>query len=306
MTEFVDRMLRLKKEKNAIILAHYYTDGAIQEIADYVGDSYYLSKIAKTVSEQVILFCGVRFMGESAKALNPEKTVIIPDETADCAMAHMVTVAQIEAVKRKYDDVAVVCYINSTAEIKCHSDVCVTSANALTVVRNLPNQWIYFIPDGNLGRYIASFIPEKQFIFHDGFCPIHHKLTKQMALEEKERHPGVKLLAHPECTPEVLAEADYIGSTSGMIAYATESEENEFIIFTECGILYELKRKNPNKQFYFPKENLSCSDMKKITLKKIEEALCSLKPTIELREEIRVGSCKPLNEMLERSKRREA
>lgn len=243
------RILQLKKEKNAVILAHYYVPDEVQEIADYIGDSFYLSKVATGISQKTIVFCGVSFMGESAKILNPDKVVLMPDETADCPMAHMAAVDKIKQVRSEYKDVAVVCYINSTAELKVHADVCVTSANAVKIVKALPNKNIYFIPDGNLGRYVAGKVPEKQFIFNDGFCPIHHNLTVKEVKAAKEKYPEAEFLVHPECRTDVLELANYIGSTSGIIDYATASNGKEFIIGTEKGVLYELKKKIPTRHF---------------------------------------------------------
>ena len=193
-----EKILQLKKEKNAVILAHYYAPAEAQEVADYVGDSFYLAKIAKKSTADIIVFCGVSFMGESAKILNPNKKVLMPDLTADCPMAHMVKPGQIQKMREKYEDLAVVCYINSTAELKCQSDVCVTSSNAIKIVRALPNKNIFFIPDRNLGRYVASQVPEKNIIINSGYCPIHASITKEQLLAEKEKHPNAPILIHPE------------------------------------------------------------------------------------------------------------
>ena len=190
MSELEARIAHKKAEKNAVILAHYYVDGAVQAIADYVGDSYYLSQKAAETDASVLVFCGVKFMGESAKILNPDKTVVMADFEADCPMAHMVTPERIEEVRRTHDDLAVVCYINSTAEIKAHSDVCVTSSNALTIVRALPQKNIFFVPDQNLARHIADQLPEKHFIYNDGYCPIHHVITAEDVLRAKAAHPA--------------------------------------------------------------------------------------------------------------------
>lgn len=217
----IDKIKELKKERNAVILAHYYVNDEVQAIADYVGDSFYLSKIAAKAEADTILFCGVSFMGESAKILNPAKTVLMPDMQADCPMAHMADFNKIEEMRNQYTDLAVVCYINSTAELKTHSDVCVTSSNALKIVKALPNQHIYFIPDENLGRYVASQVPDKHFIFNDGYCHVHTSISAEHVKKAKEDHPGAEILVHPECTMGVLAFADYIGSTSGIIDYAT-------------------------------------------------------------------------------------
>lgn len=293
------RILELKKEKNAVILAHYYVPDEVQEIADYVGDSFYLSKVATGVAADTIVFCGVSFMGESTKILNPEKTVIMPDETADCPMAHMAAVDKIKQVRAQYEDVAVVCYINSTAELKVHADVCVTSANAVKIVKALPNRNIFFIPDGNLGRYVAGQVPEKNFIFNDGFCPIHHRLTAEKAAIVKQEYPDAEFLVHPECQSEVLALADYIGSTSGIIDYATASEKKEFIIGTEKGVCYELKKKNPDKEFYLADEHMVCEDMKKITLEKVLNALEFMDYEMNVSDEVCVRANQSLNRMLE-------
>ena len=228
-----DEIRKLRKEKNAVILAHYYVKDEVQEIADYVGDSFYLSKVAAKTDAAWLIFAGVSFMGESAKILNQGKRVFLPDATADCAMAHMVTGETIEKMRRETQNLAVVCYINSTAEIKTYSDVCVTSANAVKIVKNLPNKNIFFVPDGNLGAYVKEQVPEKNIILNDGYCPIHAAMTREQVKAAKKLHPEAEFLVHPECRAEVLAEADYIGSTSGIIAYATESERDEFIIGTE-------------------------------------------------------------------------
>ena len=220
--KLIAEIQRLKKEKNAIILAHYYVNDELQALADYVGDSFYLAKVAKGTDADVLVFCGVSFMGESAKMLNPEKTVLMPDMTADCPMAHMAQVSRIKKLREQYEDLAVVCYINSTAEIKTYSDVCVTSANAIKVVKNLQNKNIFFIPDGNLGRYVKEQLPEKNVILNDGYCPIHAAMTRAEVMKEKENHPKAKFLVHPECTKELLDEADYIGSTSGIIDFVAK------------------------------------------------------------------------------------
>lgn len=297
MTDIKSEINRLKQERDAVILAHYYVEAEIQEIADYVGDSYYLSKMAKQTPQQTILLCGVNFMGESAKILNPEKTVIMPDMNADCPMAHMVEEEEIARVRREYEDVAVVCYINSTADTKALSDVCVTSSNAYKIVKALPNQNIFFIPDKNLGRYISGLIPEKNFIFNEGFCPVHQNLEENDIKKALELYPKAKVLVHPECTEEVVNMADYVGSTSGIIEYATKDEAKEFIICTEHGILHQLKAKNPTKQFYFTEYVPICTNMKKVTLEKVLQALETMEDTIELEEPLRCASERALAKM---------
>lgn len=298
----IDDIKRLKKEKNAVILAHYYVCDEVQEIADFVGDSYYLSKKATEVPESMIVFAGVNFMGESAKILNPEKNVVMVDANADCPMAHMVTPEKIQEIRNKYDDIAVCCYINSTAQIKAHSDVCVTSSNALNIVKSLPNKNIFFIPDGNLGRYISKEVTDKNFIFNDGYCPVHVKITKDDILAKKSQYPNAKVLIHPECTPDAVELADYAGSTSGIIDYATKSDNKEFIIATEKGVLYELKTKNPNKSFYTVNDNQICPDMKFVTLEKIKNVIENTENVVELSDELMVGAKNALEEMLRLAK----
>lgn len=295
----IEEIKQLKKERNAIILAHYYVNDEVQEIADYIGDSYYLSKIATTADADTICFCGVSFMGESAKILNPEKTVIMPDMSADCPMAHMADIEEIKKLKEQYKDLAVVCYINSTALLKTYSDVCVTSANALKIVSRMPNEHIYFIPDENLGRYIADQLPEKHFIFNDGYCHVHKEITSEDIRKAKELHPDAKVLIHPECTPDAVALADYAGSTSGIIHYAGESSDREFIICTEAGVFKELKEQNPGKTFYTVHGHQCCPDMKLITPDKIAGALREMKNTVELDPEIMEKASRPLTRMLE-------
>ena len=289
---------QLKKEKDAVILAHYYVSPEVQEIADYVGDSFYLSKVAVGLKEKTIVFCGVSFMGESAKILNPEKTVLMPDMAADCPMAHMASAETIEKIRSEYDDLAVVCYINSTAELKRHSDVCVTSSNALKVVTALPQKNIFFVPDENLGRYIGSKLPEKNFIYNDGFCHVHRSITAENVKKAKEVHPEAEVLVHPECTPDVVALGDYVGSTSGIIDYATASDKDVFIICTEMGVLYELKQKNPGKTFYSVGHRQFCPNMKRISLENVRDTLRDMKNQVELPEDLRLNAKKALDEML--------
>ena len=298
----IDDIKKLKEEKNAVILAHYYVAPEVQSIADYIGDSFYLSKIAVGLKEQTIVFCGVSFMGESAKILNPEKTVLMPDMSADCAMAHMATIEAIEKVRKEYDDVAVVCYINSTAELKEYSDVCVTSANAVNIVKKLPNKNIYFIPDKNLAHFVAEQVPEKNFIYNEGFCPVHEKMKVEEVMELKREHPEAKVLSHPECNPKIREISDYLGSTSGIIKYATENKAAEYIICTENGVLYELAKQNPETKFYFTKTDPVCQDMKSITLEKIKDVLESYENEVLISEEKIEKSKKSLVRMLEYAK----
>lgn len=290
---------QMKKAKNAVILAHYYAPAEVQEIADYVGDSFYLAKIAKQSDADIIVFCGVRFMGESAKILNPEKKVLMPDLTADCAMAHMVSDGIMEEMRRKYDDLAVVCYINSTAELKCKSDVCVTSSNAVKIVKALPNQNIFFIPDHNLGSFVAKQVPEKNIILNDGCCPIHAKITVEQVLAEQKKHPDAKILSHPECDAKVVELSDYVGSTADIITYAKNSDAREFIICTEDGVDYKLITDNPDKYFYYPNPHPCCADMKLNTLERVLSVLQKEDKEVIVDEQVRKGALVPLERMLE-------
>lgn len=291
----------LKKAKNAVIMAHYYVEDEVQDIADYIGDSYYLSDMATKIDADVIVLCGVAFMGESAKVLNPDKKVLLPAIDADCPMAHMATVEKIQEIRAQYEDVAVVCYVNSTAELKAASDVCVTSANALKIVKALPNKHIFFIPDQNLAHYIADQLPEKHFIFNDGFCHVHHTVTVEQIMEAKKARPEALVLVHPECKPEVTAMADYIGSTSGIIKFATESDAKQFIVVTEMGVMHELKKRNPDKSFYTAGNMQVCPNMKKITLDKIIDALEQEKPEVIMDASLMEAAHKPMVRMLELS-----
>lgn len=279
----------LKKEKDAVILAHYYVDKDIQEIADYVGDSFYLAKKASTLKESVIVMAGVYFMGESVKILNPNKKVLMPDIKADCPMAHMISVDDIKDMKKKYDDIAVVTYINSTAEIKAYSDVCVTSSNAVKIIRKLKEKNIFFIPDRNLGSYVKSQIPEKNIILNSGYCPVHENINI-----EKSKFP---VLAHPECRKEVLEIADYVGSTSGIIEEA--EKYSEMIIATEEGIFTELEKRYPDKVFHKLENSPVCHNMKKQSVEKIIKVLKEENNEVLIDEEKRNLAISPLEKMLE-------
>ncbi len=290
----------LKKEKNAIILAHYYVDGEIQEISDYVGDSYYLSKIASSTSADVLVFAGVSFMADSAKILNPNKIVLHPDSTADCPMAHMVTVERIEKVRSMYDDLAVVCYINSSTDLKAASDVCVTSANAVSITRALPNKNIFFIPDRNLAHYVSAQVPDKHFVYNEGFCHVHENMNVDNIIAAKKIRSDIKVLAHPECNSRILDQADYIGSTTGIINHVETCSDKYFYICTEIGVLHQLEKKYPDRIFYHHPDDV-CQDMKKITMQKIYDSLKTLSPEVKLDKEFSEKALKPLIKMLELS-----
>ena len=294
-----DEIKALKEQKNAVILAHYYVADEIQEIADYVGDSFALSKTAATLPNPIIVYCGVSFMGESGCLLSPEKKVLMPDASADCPMAHMVTKAEVDAAREAYEDLAVVCYINSTAALKEYSDVCVTSANAVKIVKELPNKNIFFIPDRNLAHFVADHVPEKNFVYNNGFCPTHERMEPEDVAEVKRRHPGAQIVAHGECRAELLAMADYVGSTSGIIQYVTASDCQEFIVCTEEGVGYKLKEQNPEKTFYYPDKLPVCPNMKKNTLEKVLHVLQTGENEVHVDAKLRENSKKPLEKMLE-------
>lgn len=294
----MEELQRLKKERKAVILAHYYVDEEIQKAADYVGDSFYLAQIAKDLDCEVIVVAGVRFMGESIKILNPDKRVLMVDPDADCPMAHMVKAEKIQEMREGYEDLAVVTYINSTAEIKAHSDICVTSSNALSIVRKLRNKNIFFAPDRNLGSYVARFAEDKNILLNEGWCPVHDKVEVCQIEDLKRRYPRAKVLAHPECRKEVLEKADYIGSTKGIIGQAAAYEEEDLIIVTEIGIDAELRARYPQKRFHYP-EGFLCGDMKRLTPEKLRQSLMNMENEIQVDPKIAEKALISLNRMLE-------
>lgn len=321
--ELVARIATLKEERDAVILAHFYVNDDVQDVADYTGDSYNLSKLAADLKNETIVFAGVQFMGESAKLLSPEKTVILPNPQADCPMAHMVSKEVVDAAREAYDDLAVVCYVNSTALIKSWSDVCVTSSNALKICQNLPQKNILFIPDQNLGRYIASLVPEKHFIFNEGFCPIHKDISPDEVRALKAEHPSAPVLAHPECNAQICELADYLGSTAGIIDRVVSGEESDFIICTVVGVAHEIEKRlvaqqdaGPDgqqaansdahqdirpKRLHFPATTPLCEDMSSITLESIVEALSDPSEAVEVDAVHAAAARETLTRMLELS-----
>ena len=273
MNELQRRIMDLKKEKGALILAHYYQTMDIQEIADHVCDSFELAKRAVQADETLLILCGVRFMAESAKILSPQKTVLLPAPDAGCPMADMIEPEDVMKLRKQYPQAAVVCYVNSSAAVKAVSDICCTSSSAERIVRSLPNKQIIFIPDRNLGSYIASMIPEKDVILFEGFCPTHNRVTEKDALAAKSAHPHAQMLVHPECRPEVLRHADYIGSTSGIISAAKSSDASEFLIGTEITIVDLLNTSLPDKRFFPLTNSFLCANMKKIRLADVLNSL---------------------------------
>nr|WP_187655915.1 quinolinate synthase NadA [Peptoclostridium litorale] len=292
-----NKILQLKKEKNAIILAHYYQRPEIQEIADFVGDSYYLSKVARDCSEDIVVFCGVKFMAESAKIMSPQKTILLPAIDAGCPMADMAEAEEVQKMKEDHPNAAVVAYINSSTEVKALCDVCVTSSSAEKIISKIENDEILFLPDKNLGGYIAEKFPDKKFILWDGFCITHAKVNKDSIIELKNILEDVQVLVHPECEKEIRDIADYIGSTSGIIERATVSENKSYVVVTEKGILHELKKKNPHKNFYTPGATMTCMNMKKTTLEDVYASLLNMKHAIEIDEKMRLKALNALVNM---------
>ena len=287
----------LKKTRKAVILAHYYQRPEVQDIADFVGDSLQLSQRAATTDAEVIEFCGVHFMAESAAILSPGKVVILPEANAGCPMADMVDAEGLRAYKKRVPGVQVVCYVNTSAEVKAESDICCTSSNAVKVLQSLQGKDILFIPDENLGRYAANIL-ERKIEFWPGYCKTHDRLTKEDILKARKEHPLAKVMVHPECREDICQEADYVGSTAGLISYAQNSENKEFIVGTESGILHRLHQVCPDKEFYLASERLVCPNMKLTTLVKVRDALIALSPRITVKEEIRVKAKEALDRML--------
>ena len=286
-TELRDKILHLKRQRKAVILAHNYQLGEVQDIADFVGDSLELSQNAAKTDTEVIVFCGVRFMAETASILCPDKTVLLPDINAGCPLADMVTAESLKERKRKLPEAIVVCYVNSTAEVKAESDVCCTSANGVKIVESLDAEEILFVPDQYLGQYISTKTNQKMHLW-PGFCPVHVRIQPQDIIRLKQDYPQAKVVVHPECKPEVIALADEVLSTSGMCRFAQRTEAKEIIVGTEIGILHRLKKENPEKRFIPASEQAVCPDMKLITLERILWALNEMAYEVKVPEEIRV------------------
>ena len=287
----------LLRQRNAILLAHNYMRDEVQEIADITGDSLGLSMEAAKTTADVIVFCGVHFMAESAAILAPAKTVLLPRLDAGCPMADMVTVEGLQQLKARHPGVPVVTYVNSSAAVKAASDICCTSANAGKVVASLPDRELIFVPDRNLGQYVAR-TSDKSFHFWDGYCPTHERLKPEAVLALKEQHPDALFLCHPECNPAVVELADYVCSTSGMYDYCRQSPARRFIIGTEAGILYRLRAENPEKEFILASPALICPNMKLTSLEDILAALQTMTPVVSVPEEIRVPAKRALDRML--------
>jgi len=292
-------ILKLKKEKHAVIIVHNYQRDEVQDIADISGDSLALSQAAVNADAKVIVFCGVDFMAESASILNPDKIVLLPVKEAGCPMADMVTVERLREKKKEFPGAAIVCYVNSSATIKAESDICCTSSNAIQIVQSLKDyKEVIFVPDKNLGRYVQQNVPDKKIILWEGFCPTHIRVSKEEVLKAKEDHLGAEVVAHPECNPDVLAVSDHICSTGGMFKYVKASKSIEFIIATESGMLYRLRKDNPGKKFYVPTDRLVCPTMKLTTLGWVAHSLEAMEHEIKISGDIRDKACKALERML--------
>lgn len=297
----VDKIIKLKKKKNAIILAHNYQPPEIQDIGDYVGDSLGLCQKAAETNADIIIFCGVWFMAESASLLNPDKMVILPEKQAGCPMADMVTFSGLKEQKEKHPLAKVVCYINTNAKVKALSDIACTSSNAEKIIASIPaNNEIIFIPDKYLGGYIAD-KTKRNMILWPGFCPVHKRILPEHIEKKKTQYPDAMVLVHPECSKEVIDLADMAGSTSQILKYCNKSDKKTFIIGTENGILHSLKKNNPDKLFIPSSDLAVCENMKKITLGKVLYSLESLSPVVTVNLDIREKALKPIEKMLELS-----
>lgn len=298
MKTTTERILELKKQKNAVILSHNYQRGEVQDIADFVGDSLELSQKAAGTDAEVIVFCGVHFMAETASILNPDKVVLLPDAGAGCPMANMITAEQLRGEKKKYPNAAVVAYVNTTAAVKAESDYCCTSANGVRVVNSIKNDEIIFVPDQYLGSFIGSRTGKKMILW-PGYCPTHVKILPEDILKRKKEYPAAKVVVHPECRPDVVAMADEALSTSGMVRYAARPEVKELIVGTEVELLHRLNKENPGKKFIPASTKAVCPNMKKITLEKILDAMETMEPEIKVPEGIRVKALAAVQRMLE-------
>jgi len=295
---YIEKINQLRKEKRAIILAHNYQRGEVQDIADLTGDSLELSRKAAKTDAEVIVFCGVNFMAESAAILSPGKVVLIPVPEAGCPLADMITIKALKARKLEYPEAAVVCYVNSSAEVKAESDICCTSTNAIQVVNSLKEDKVIFVPDENLGRYVAT-QTDKNLIFWKGFCPTHYLVVPEDIVKAKEKHPRAKVVVHPECRLDVIMLADEVLSTGGIVKYAKEAAIKEIIVGTEIGLVYRLQKENPTKKFYLATEKLICPNMKLTTLEKVADSLERMEHRIIVPEEVRIKAKHSLDRMLE-------
>ncbi len=297
MTELQKKIVELKEEKNAVILVHNYQRSEIQKIADYLGDSLGLAKEAAKTNADIIVFCGVMFMAETAKILSPDKTVLIPEQDAGCPMADMITAEDVIKLKKQHPEAKVVSYVNTNADVKAVTDVCCTSSNAVEVVKNIDSKKIIFTPDKNLASWVQRFV-NKEIIVWNGFCYVHDRISVEEVIQAKKEMPDALVLIHPECDKKVADLADRVGSTSDMIRFAKESDKKQFIIGTELGLIERLQRENPSKEFYSAGTVKICQNMKKITLESVYNSLYYGNYKINLPEKTMKFARKSLNEML--------
>lgn len=302
MKEIKEKIKKLKEEKKAVILAHCYQNAEIDEVADYVGDSLYLSQMAAKTDAEIILFAGVYFMAQTAKILCPDKKVLLPRLESGCLMADMINLEQLREFKSKNPNIPTVCYINSTAEVKSECDICCTSSNALKIVKSLNAPKVLFLPDTYLGKWVEQQLGNVEVITYPGFCPTHLRIREQDILDAQKKYPGVKILAHPECHQSVTKLADYVGSTTGIMKYTTEHPDKKYIIATEKGVVDRLKRDYPDKEFILIKDNIVCQNMKWHTLTDILNALEKEEYEIDVDKDIAVKALQCIDRMLEVSK----
>jgi len=296
--EIISKIMELKNRRKAILLVHNYQRPEVQDISDHIGDSLELSRKAAKADAEVIVFCGVHFMAETAAILNPDKIVLLPEEKAGCPMADMITRDSLLELKKKHPEAVVVAYVNTSAEVKAEADVCCTSANAVEIVASLPGEKeIIFVPDKYLGSYVGNKLGRKMILW-PGYCPTHVAILAENVKKAKSEHPEAKVIVHPECTTDVIALADEVKSTNGMCKFALETETKEIIVGTETGILHRMRRENPTKKIYPVSENVVCHNMKSITLEKILWSLEDLKPRIVVPEETRVRAIKAIEAMI--------
>ena len=296
--EISDEIRKLAAERKAVILAHNYTRGEVQDVADYTGDSLELARKATEVDADVIVFCGVFFMAETAAILNPGKTVLIPDPTAGCPMADMITGAQLRELKARHPGAKAVCYVNSTAEVKAECDICVTSGNAERVMATFsPDDEILFVPDQHLGGHISGLL-DREYTLWPGYCPTHQLITAKAIADARSLHPGAPVMVHPECAKDVRAAADHALSTGGMCRFARESDAKEFIVGTEVGILHRLRKENPGKTFYPVSDRVTCPNMKKTTLENLAECLREMKTVVTVPEPVASRARRAVDAML--------
>jgi quinolinate synthase len=296
--DVIDEIKRLKIERKALIVAHNYQNDEVQAIADAVGDSFYLSKLCASSESQIIVFCGVKFMAESAKILSPHKTILLPEANAGCPMADSITVEDVRKLKFDHPGAVVVCYINSSADVKAESDICCTSSNAIRIVRSIPEKDVVFIPDKNLGSFVAKNVPEKNLILFDGCCETHNRFGLRELEIARSEYPGIPVAVHPECRPEVVENSDFVGSTSEIIDYCRHSTAEAFIIGTEMGVLNKLRADSPTKKFYLLTPRLVCSNMKLTKLTSVERALRENRNDIQVDEAVRLQAITCLERML--------